>query len=485
MANASIPYIIAEDGFYYVAYKEKVKVPEIVVSSKGVANGLSEEYNDGWDFGPDSYSPTSTSAIPYTQTVGIQEAINYIMSIEGGTIKFTSGVFDVTSAPFQDDGASFSTDQILVPENPTTNTIQINLIGEGVVSGLEEKEPLNAIASNSGTVIKSYAPAQPVNDPPYGSWILGSHYSSLTSTGANSVSIYIDGITFLTDVNSNVGGFNGQYFINVTGGSISAITNAPTTPTTLNSNPRGAIVLLHADEGQANLHFNFVKIEGFEYGLNYGGWLTITKLVVMYCKYGIYINSTGGDPQLGFISYVSCQMTNTMIYNTASTLILKIDALFLGDFTTDTSYPYYFENIVKSTGGLKANINVGSDGIGTLSNSLTDTDYVNFKVLENNYLTLSPTLSANPPASGTVYQNTNPYAIEIDLPAYASTSGTAGYVTVAKGSTDTPTAIANQYISGDTSDTSVDIVRLRVPAGWYYEFTASSVTFGTASVFAD
>jgi hypothetical protein len=96
-----------------------------------------------------------------------------------------------------------------------------------------------------------------------------------------------------------------------------------------------------------------------------------------------------------------------------------------------------------------------------------------------------PTLSANPPVSGTVYQNTNPYAIEIDLPAYASTSGTAGYVTVAKGSTDTPTAIANQYISGDTSSTSTDIIRLRVPAGWYYEFTASGVTFGTASVFAD
>jgi hypothetical protein len=97
----------------------------------------------------------------------------------------------------------------------------------------------------------------------------------------------------------------------------------------------------------------------------------------------------------------------------------------------------------------------------------------------------TPTLSANPPVSGTVYQNTNPYAIEIDLPVYASTSGTAGYVTVAKGSTDTPTAIANQYVSGDTSSTSTQIIRLRVPAGWYYEFTASGVTFGTASVFAD
>ncbi|MEM3862403.1 MAG: hypothetical protein QW203_07995, partial [Thermoplasmatales archaeon] len=37
-------------------------------------------------------------------------------------------------------------------------------------------------------------------------------------------------------------------------------------------------------------------------------------------------------------------------------------------------------------------------------------------------------LSANPPASGTVYRNTNPYDIRIYLPAYATTSGTAGSV---------------------------------------------------------
>ena len=97
----------------------------------------------------------------------------------------------------------------------------------------------------------------------------------------------------------------------------------------------------------------------------------------------------------------------------------------------------------------------------------------------------APTISTNPPVSATVYQNTNPYDIEIDLPVYATTAGTAGYVTVAKGASSTPTAIGNQYVSGDTSSTSVDIIRLRVPANWYYEFTASGVTLGTASVFAE
>ena len=45
----------------------------------------------------------------------------------------------------------------------------------------------------------------------------------------------------------------------------------------------------------------------------------------------------------------------------------------------------------------------------------------------------APTLSTNPPLSGTLYQNPNLYAVEIDLPVYASTAGTAGYVTIVKG----------------------------------------------------
>jgi hypothetical protein len=97
--SENISYIIAEDGYYYVAYKEKAKVPEIVVSSKGVANGLSEEYNDGWDFGPDSYNPNSTANTPYTQTSGILEAVNYSYGSESSPqtpIKLLAGHFVIS-----------------------------------------------------------------------------------------------------------------------------------------------------------------------------------------------------------------------------------------------------------------------------------------------------------------------------------------------------------------------------------------------------
>jgi hypothetical protein len=58
-------------------------LPYITVSAKGVANGLSTEYNDGADFGPDTMLGTTSKdqyGPPYTQTAGIQEAWNYAIS---------------------------------------------------------------------------------------------------------------------------------------------------------------------------------------------------------------------------------------------------------------------------------------------------------------------------------------------------------------------------------------------------------------------
>jgi len=57
--------------------------PYITVSPKGIANGLSDIPNDGADFGPDTMlNATDPSQIgsPYTQTSGIQEAINYVLN---------------------------------------------------------------------------------------------------------------------------------------------------------------------------------------------------------------------------------------------------------------------------------------------------------------------------------------------------------------------------------------------------------------------
>jgi|GEM_PF-3283111 len=56
------------------------KLPYVTVSSKGMSNGLSDIPNDGFDFGPDTLLGTSLKGQygpPYSQTSGIQEAMNY------------------------------------------------------------------------------------------------------------------------------------------------------------------------------------------------------------------------------------------------------------------------------------------------------------------------------------------------------------------------------------------------------------------------
>ena len=103
-------YIIQTDGYYFVeSHDVDPSKGYITVSAKGIVNGLSNIPNDGADFGPDSYSPTSTSAIPYTETSGIMEAIKFLpltfyagangktYSAPQGTIYMKNGVYKCTA----------------------------------------------------------------------------------------------------------------------------------------------------------------------------------------------------------------------------------------------------------------------------------------------------------------------------------------------------------------------------------------------------
>ena len=63
-------------GFYPDMWRNITGKPYISVSSKGLANGLSEYFNDGADFGPDSLQADGS----LTQSNGILEAINYAMN---------------------------------------------------------------------------------------------------------------------------------------------------------------------------------------------------------------------------------------------------------------------------------------------------------------------------------------------------------------------------------------------------------------------
>ena len=458
---ANVAYIIVDNGFYYVAYKEKVKVPEIVVSSKGVANGLSEEYNDGWDFGPDSYDPNSTASIPYTQTAGIQEAWSYAAMLGNQTIEISASYN--FKYPLQ-----INTD-ILVPNIP--NGKSIRLVGQGRTGGTvlqfnsgcnkgidyganydgnfngnaqienitltANTSTLTSLLNIPSTVAGGYVSLRDVQFSGFGS--LHPSYSD--------AAIYISGVEYvsLIGVSDEQGANNG---VTVIGAGMCWITDY---------RGAGAIVTLQDNS------YTFLSIKsGTPITLQNNGYTYITG---NFGGNAITCNSTNSIIILsGNIGLAN--VTPIIISSGATVDILSLRDAVLGASTTDLPF-------VTNNGTLtyfdKKNVIFGN----------TNAESIVFP-------TNSPSLSANPPVSAKVYQNTNPYSIEIDLPVYASTSGTAGYVTIAKGSSSSSlTTIGNQFVNGSTSSTSVDIIRLRVPAGWYYEFTASGVTFGTASVFAD
>jgi hypothetical protein len=78
--------------------------PYIVVSAKGISNGLSNTFNDGADFGPDTLQGATVPnqyGPPYSNTYGIQEAVNYVATKGGGVVLLKQGTYTwVANAPY-------------------------------------------------------------------------------------------------------------------------------------------------------------------------------------------------------------------------------------------------------------------------------------------------------------------------------------------------------------------------------------------------
>jgi hypothetical protein len=458
-----------------------VKVPYVVVSPKGVANGLSEEYNDGWDFGPDSYNPNHTgSGIPYTQTVGVQEAFNY--AVVNGDMSTGSAL----PIHFMNGDYALS----------TLTTVSMPAFPSGPHAGYF---PTFTLVGVGGTYL--------------GNVLLTNYSFIFGATGqlqVGSGGFLIEGVNF-----SGCALYFPIYFV---------------------ENP--ALYFNRCGLFNTSIYFNGFGIaqislsEFFMYG---SGPFLLNDAYQLSCynatfKQGLYIsnvNQIGGVTLAEGIYIVAgnpifnlntweiddnggpgIPIVNNTAGGTTSHAHFEVGTCILSAGTS-SSYMPFFSNQLQST--LPNITGFNSDTQGTLNVSIhiaklqldgyTDftvpsgINLVEFRIdsIVNNSgqdistLTalLTPSLPTNPPVSGTVYQNTNPYDITIDLPVYASTSGTAGTVAYGKSSTSTVTEMTPKFVSGSTSSSAVDIISLRVPRGWYFEFTGSGVTFGTASVFAD
>ena len=81
-------------GFFPDMWKNITGKPYITVSSKGLANGLSEYFNDGADFGPDSLQADGS----LTQTSGWKEALAYLEPT-GGKITYVGNDITIINVP--------------------------------------------------------------------------------------------------------------------------------------------------------------------------------------------------------------------------------------------------------------------------------------------------------------------------------------------------------------------------------------------------
>ena len=492
MANDpnTIQYVIQEDGFWYVASKDRTPgVPEITVSAKGVANGLSTEYNDGADFGPDSYDPTSTASIPYTKTSGIQEAINYLqlalyiggagITYQGhtGSIMLNNGVYKCQTNIVLDVGTN------------------IHIMGESPPQPFpyfgKSFDDLSSIDEYTGGVTW-YFPST-VSLPVFTVSTYSSNKNTSCQVFIENVEIRIQNPTSYTDsIAVNMNGFNQgklKNFFVFSSGAVGSTNNPYGTgniDTGLSLITNGGTLREFDNVRVAGFYNNGITFNGLTTPLNNSLFKSISVAFVQSVDSGTAAyNFTGGIPSIFmYIHVFNCNIG--MQYNQGSNYINQIILLAYFEAT-----PNLLNATMQSTTNLSRLKFIGlqfddaSYFTGDIANSqkveiMGDIQIANTPSTPIPKAAGSPVLEANPPVSGTVYQNQNPYAITLFVPCYATTSGTSGTMELSMSTSTSPGTKLTQYISGSTSSSAPYTLQFTVQPGWYYKLTASSVTIGTA-----
>lgn len=417
------------------------------MSSKGLVNGLSEYFNDGAQFGPDTLG---------TQSTGFLEAWNY-----------------ATANEYQDSVGQWYMPQIMLPESITiTEPITLKSPNELIEIAIHGR-PLTFTQINCELSSSGYAITIDQNAVQNNGFISFNRLFQAANT--KSGFIYYNNTRSSPTIQVSIENCNwGQVSASgIYGMYLSGVGNVYTNRT-IDASPNGSYFNINGNDNSGATFIATTFLYSLTIGNAGGGQISNVSFDGTFSsEYNMGYITT-----LGPISNMLINNCNIVIGNTSG-----ID--YLIDATNGTVI-----NLVIKNSPTNVKVNPAYIVYPVSNVNIVSLDFSSGLTLNGNTLNYpepqTPTLSTNPPVSGTVYQNTNNYPIEIDMPVYATTSGTAGYVTIVKGpSTGNLTGIASQYVSGDTTSTATQIITLRVPTGWYYKFVSSGVTFGTASVFAD
>jgi len=557
----------------YIPQKIQTK-PYITVSAKGISNGLSDTFNDGADFGPDTLlnaTAPNQYGPPYSNTSGIQEAINYVRSFANPNTAFlpeihlAPGLYLVHQPIYLKYTATNKPAEI-----STTNSSGVTapcLVGEGNYN--DEGDGLTtptgvfiAAASDFPKGEYLFALLLPTSNP----WISGAQNPFFAGGKLENIMFWCNNLAAGVMLMQYADGTVSRIHINDPTIPNPVITQAP--DSTGQSYQTGAFVYNQTLDSGEFTYLDQISIRGsnFEdgfviynsggqviginlwmasgaqrYGFNLGSY-SLFPLILINPECDMFnSNWTGSVPLPGYSpqsagyyiatgsvkiinnnTFVGIESNYPYVYNignalyidggyyralgnqyvivtTANTTVVENAWIEYNSSNNGVFKTTNIDNVV-GVSQVFRNIYYNDDNTSTPAVPPFNINWGNFYVWQS-HIHVDPFFDNRgryfggyPPSvpssitSGTIYQNQNPLKVRIYLPVYASTAGTAGSVSVAMGnnqSNASPPSIPTLYtkfINGSTSSSSPEIVTVEVPAGWYYSFTGTGVTFGTPTV---
>ncbi|MCY0875882.1 MAG: hypothetical protein OWT28_06395 [Firmicutes bacterium] len=497
-----IPYSIDYDGFTFIGYKEKQDLPYITVSAKGIANGLSDKVNDGADFGPDT---------PNTTTYGIAEAYKYAVSnkifhikVRSGTYLIDSQIEITTPVWFEGSGGMPTMNEVAdgvydsynnsytgelsvfkLNTNILNNSIPFMFYSTRYMSGMRMTDLLIDCNGNGGAMSFTSPSSAPNN----------AHFDFTRTAVINTVSA----VPLLCDFS----GYGDLDLINLT----------------LDNQNNGTVLGSCIKIGGANCTVRLINLMIYSYNPTNGDLIINDAPSSSYqviLLYGGLLQNVYAGTNIGYLGLVN--VIDAVILLSGTSTNLPIRELYMqGSFgapvfnlskVTTTSAMQVIKAVIDGSwvqsgifGNTPSGVNLTSIfGKVEARNCIAPTSSVvpgmtlpeigntgQYELNTNNVLGVIPTLPANPPVSGTVYQNTNPYDILINLPIWDATTSAIASVkySVAPSTADLDNNVLYRFISQYTTSTAPEIIQMRVPAGWYYEIYGAEVgtiDIGTAVV---
>jgi len=478
--------------------------PYITVSAKGIVNGLSRYPNDGADFGPDTTlgatSPGQNGA-PYTVSVGLQESVNYVYSKKGGRIFIKNGHY-VISAYSQ--GLS-SQGGIVIPNTPPTDApIPIEIEGEssifaiyqGSTSGVAGGGPGLTPMGTNGVVIDISNLDNSAGQSLLTAAIVGDWDSSASPSFSNT-SVKIVNIATLNAASPSPCGF---YFANTSSAVLENVVAGVVQTSTGDINPpnagdtTGGVVntgiAMPQQENAGGSVLDRAFIFGFLFGLSYASHFVGGVILIMYCKQSIYA-TTGGHTA----TILKLDIENSIFLFAAigtPTHIVKLETQVISNQSTEWynadpnelfTNPGSYTKLLRIDELMYDNTSTGDAALPPQTN-LDASDYANISIGIGTY-GVNLSIPANPPVSGTTYQNTNLFDIRLKIPVTYNPTTTAA-ATLATGISSSSTVTTTTKVSIPSGLTAADgqilTYDMVVPAGQYFELVATNATIGTVEV---